>query len=739
MLSFLFVSNLIAQNPNEPIETDSTIFLEPSWPDDAYTFSQDMPVLNPDIVSVARFTTTAFAYIRFDVTAPLYRPNGIFIEDTRGQIVPLTLSGRGEAVLRNLPINQNFSIIYLDASATPRVVGIVSTHQRSDLHHEVQLPAIRYDEVARYFEFPEGVGLYDFINTRTDWHMIEKISFLQDYLYYGNEIPDLPNFNVIPDFLPVGPPSTPQTPLNPHIKTLVPEPSFPSSSNPTDPAGNPCNPSNPGDPNSNDPECICRPLVLQQKVEIFPYRSSEIIGPKDWNLVNVWGGVTDPNDPNGEKNFGDRGRMWHSYGMYGPGKYVQAWMLQRSCHNNKLFKNNISTMITREGTGENFPYTSGNTATIKYTWACVEFHNFIPSECECDYDIHVRLSYRYNSQISAFSNTRSGALCSRSVEAFAEDVAVVAVSNTLNNLDPTTIEIVDANRVFAGSGCSVTQNFAKFFGNVLIVAFNVWKQVKGVKTGIGVLDFANGILGSNALKESVKNLIETPIWKVEGECGFQGSGAPITLINGVEDFYINTNKPFTASMVNNYTVHIEGRNRFEGNARIFSDYFMAATINSSSPSASGTICCRPGFGVYTLGLNEHGNRQLANVAFQEGFIDMWDNINNLSGHFGYRGANTREGCDLNQIFIAPRAASAKIEKFSNLSQRGQFIYFFGDFENSLESENLVILNSMGQKVWSQNVSLIQSELLDLNQMNWPSGIYFAYIEGVTDISKIIKL
>ena len=63
LLTFLAVSKLNAQHSNEPMETDSTIFLEPSWPDDAYAIAEELPVLNPDIVSVARFRTVAFSYI----------------------------------------------------------------------------------------------------------------------------------------------------------------------------------------------------------------------------------------------------------------------------------------------------------------------------------------------------------------------------------------------------------------------------------------------------------------------------------------------------------------------------------------------------------------------------------------------------------------------------------------------------------------------------------------------------
>jgi hypothetical protein len=373
----------------------------PTWPDDELYPEQSVPIQNPEIISVARFKTYAHAYIRFDHTSSFYHSSYFYLDNNRGGTQSLNLSNRGDVVLKNLPINETYSIIYSNGIDGAFVVGTLSTFERAETTHEVELADTRYDDLSRYFENPpEGIDLYTFVCTRTDWHPIEMISFMQEYIYFGRELDDPVDDSVIPDdpFDPtdLGDPvlSEPGDPTN-WIRDIVPNPyKIEYGDNGF------------GNPEISKPECICRPLTLQIHTKIEPFEGA-IFNGHDGIFHNVWGGITDPSNSGANQPFGDNGRMWHSYGMKGPGKYVQAWMFQRRCDRGITYINSLSTSQQEQhGTGTTYPHTVGNAAIIKYTWACADADGLVPDNCMCESDIRLRLCYRYNTQVSAFTNFR---------------------------------------------------------------------------------------------------------------------------------------------------------------------------------------------------------------------------------------------------------------------------------------------------------------------------------------------
>ena len=197
MLSFLFVSNLSAHitdpvgggsgrdsldfdDLDEGIDIDSFYSL---WP--SVQIPEEEPVLNSEKHAIVIYDTYAVVFIKMDVNSERWDPNLSFLIQENGKTLMTQIfpNPSGEVVLTNNALDKEFLILSKNGTANPTTIGAFSTFDKRSYTGEVLLPQDRYWEVASYLENPNGVNLLDFISARPAWHMVEKIAFLQDFLY----------------------------------------------------------------------------------------------------------------------------------------------------------------------------------------------------------------------------------------------------------------------------------------------------------------------------------------------------------------------------------------------------------------------------------------------------------------------------------------------------------------------------------------------------------------------------
>ena len=701
LLNTIFILPICSQ---EEIEDDSLWVnytyqsIEDHWP------MGDDTLDRPSILrkSVLRYQNKASAYVKFDVSDSRFIGKQYLLGDGVVVLKNVTnfIDSSGGLVLDNLPVNQHLKIYYISHKGI-EILAVLDTYERFSTTDEIDLDEHMFDELSWWFGHPNGQNIFQFVNSQLDWHIIEKLWFIQQFIYYGKALPD--NHALVV-------PSTRDT-------TII----------------------------NTGGDCLCRPLRLTKSMEIRPFRGRTAIDNKNGNWNNVWGGDTN-------RFNGGNGKRWHAFGMRGPAKYKQVWIESPRCTDGQTFKNTIGYDSTRvNGSGNSFlPFTEGNKAIIKYVFGCLNIFDFTPDDCSCERQMGVRISYTYGSQANAEAEILGGGLCkvvngvARAAAAQAEDLAFLVWTDNAD--DPESYAIHRSALIGAGVSCNRGIDWGTFTANLIMAGVYAYKALKPAKEP---WDPVIAYIYGGKLSEQINKLFTTNLISRTGGCGFRETLGSGMLDNSV-NINLNINKTAVAVLQSNSIVHVEGMGRFKANARILSAYGMTGTILSSEPDVAGEVCCRTGSGVYSLAgtpgfplLTENGLRPWVTARFFEQGIDLVDNINNIDGQFGYRGGGIRPDCLLEitnpPISGLPPNLSEVTSTKITLEQRGNYLYVNNGTESIWE---LTITDMMGKIVYKNHGESIHNEFISINDLTHSKGLYivnYVYGFGEKKSLKIINL
>lgn len=675
------------------IETDS------SWVGYQYTSAdgienieyQDFSHLLPQKQLVVRYKSTATAFIKFDEEMS----DPVLIE-SEGQSTVLEVDQTGGVIVPSLPIDQLYTISVRQSEGA-RTVGTISTYEVASETSWIDMYKSMYDPVSLWATDPEsGKNLFDFVNSQEEWNQLEKTWFLQQYLGYGYALPDAL----------VG-----QIPSRGDFEK-----------------GN----------STLRSSCLCRPLRLTFDQSIRPVTTGIQTQQKDGEYANVWG--TPPSE-----SFSKAGKRWVAWGMRGPAKYMQAWQETPRCTRGDTYENTMSFDANDlEGAGTNFSsVTGGNQSIVRMIWACIGFDEMIPEDCLCERNPRVRVCYTYSGQALAFSETLGGGWCrgGRGAAAFAQDNVFVAYNENANGLNAA--EIIESGRVTAGSGCNRSVNWGDLGASLTKSALYASKALVKAKTVIGI---GVSIFYANKLANEISNLWKIDLIQTTGSCGERTANGP-SIIDGCFTRTLDQNKESVVMMQSNGKVHVEGKGRHKGSARVLSSFGLTVTMQPSDPDQAGDVCCRTGNGVYSLSHtpgNPHANlgglQDWARGNFITDGLDQVDNVTNMNGHYGYRdGGGINEQCDLQLVNIAPSLRSLSSES------RGYKVDVFDQIlsvQNSSDQQLEVVIHDVAGRVLAQHqVSPNMNRTVDYGSEPWPSGMYIARVsDGITtSIEKFYKL
>jgi hypothetical protein len=643
-------------------------------------------VINPVSIAVVRYTSFADVLVRFDTNHPLFTQNAIKVADASSKAnVSFSFGTNGEIVLENLTINKDYEITYTSPTNQTYKVCSFSTEDKLEKTGEVALGTDGYNDILEWLSDPGGEDLISYLSGHPGWHPFEITAFLQDYLYFGRALPD-PNPN--------NPREYPENPFtDPDIPVVQ--------------------------------SCLCRPIREQLRVTIRRDDNGySQINSKNYHHHTVWGGVP-------PTQFENDGRRWHAYGMQGPSKYMQTWAYSTGCGVGDHSNGFGNRLVQNDGTGEYYLRRAGNFARIRMVYLCVG-SELLPENCLCDDPRRVRFSYRHGSEAKVeTTKTESNCFWKRRAYALAEDFAYAGFHEGDISLENT--EILQGAMVRQTSDCS---------------AKGSWKRSYGLADfAVDVCHLGNAILNIPPLQFDCDPLIDAFAHYLRekvadnsvpigcGEMANEGQN----MLDGTHNMTVNQNKPLSFFILSSATVHVRGKRKFHATARVLSNFAMTVTMKKRSTDFYNDLCCGDAIGVYAHANpegNTIGNIQWIRANFQEEGIDLSDNIFNQYGTYGYRGGNNLPGCRWDFTFI-PASKIVENEAEIELVQWGNVVYYKGEL-NDFTNNTFRLFNVNGQLVYSKRLDPSSTFILDMGMEAWPSGIYFATIDGQATPTKIVK-
>lgn len=558
----------------------------------------------------------------------------------------------------------------------------------------ISLYAHMFDEVSYLLRYPDTVDIYQFVDNMTDWHPLEKSYFIQSFLYYGQQLPDGDEGLLPPD---------------PRISGVL------------------------------SGECLCRPLRLMITNTVVPLAGLYHVTAKDMNLNEV---IPGPNEET-KRKLGKHGTGWHDYMMRGPAKYARVHAESGKCtgQGSNYRQGFGSSEDVLYGTGNNFNHTAGNTALLKYVFACIGIPNFRPEDCACNPERRpeVHVCYTYGTQADVYGDIKSGLCVSgRLARASAYDHVVVAYTSDDTDLDG--IQVAAAGGVHAAVGCHSSPDWVNFGLNVGLLGLNAVKAIKSPKK---LIDLALILLAGQKVGDLIKDF-PAPVIK-DKQCGTEIAYSP-NLVDGCIILPLDINRTTVALLQSNFNVHVHVKGKFEARSSVKSSYGLTGVMHRFDPDIVGDVCCGTGAATYSLAgysnfLNETALRSWTAGNFWAQGVDIFDDIHPLAGELGIRGGGVRPDCKLEILHNPGKPVSMVIapELTANglfLEQHGQRLHF-GTKEDGVRWQ-LDILDLNGRSV-DQLQGLFSGPLAyNLSGLTLPAGIYVGRLSTQT-ASKTIKI
>ena len=709
----LYVDESLAEEDIEDdLDSIDYVYISPwdVWPMGNDTFS----TINPIRLTVVRYESGAAVYLKFNTANPLFYLSTLNYRKGFGgsSVFPIVVDFSGEVLISGVDLDEDFYVSWMG-----RDIAYFTTKENVEDPDVLDLPEHIFNPVSHWLDEPSGMDLYQFVQTRHDWHLLEKTWLLQQFLYYGKPLRDE------------------------WIGTLPPDPRGPVTGDDPPP------PPPPGPSGGEGDECRCLVLRLSINTSNDPEDGIIHIDDKNGNWENVW-------EVSDQQSFSKAGKMWYAYGMRGPAKYNQVWIDSPRCTNGRTYKNAVGFDPDRlEGKGEEFTKTGGNRAVLKYALACIGVESFVPSDCYCERDISVHVCYKYAARLDARSEIRGGGICrnGRFSRAYAEEIAFIAWTPDQQTLDD--YEVLDANRWYAGSGCEQSTNWGEFLANVALTSLYAFKALKKPEN---VIDYALQVYYTDKLADQIKTLFSTkPIENnPTSSCGL--AIAPVqsgsVMLDNCIPLPLNVNRTMVVVLQSSSLLHVEGRGRFKDtNARVLSAYGLTGVIDRSEPHIVGEVCCRTGHAVYNIagtpgfnGLTEAGLSSWVRSNFQARAVDLFDEIEPIHGQWGYRGGGSRSDCRLEivdgrshdgQGFENYRVPTTLAEL--SLEQHGNMLLV----KNGKPGQDwrLAIMDINGRTLHATAGGTTLQEWIDLSGFNWPAGLYVGFLEGSNHQRQVLKI
>jgi hypothetical protein len=703
ILSLLFLIPCINLNGqfhedtiSHDVETDSL-----SWTQYEYTSSNNFRFIEsqsetkhvPEKMLVIRYKTSASLFISFGQSE--VAEYGLIDRDGNNEL--LQYPGTNN-VVEGLQIDRLYDLIIL-ADNSIQTVGLVSTFANADQTSWIDMYSSMYEDASEWATQSEDIqlGLFEFVES-TSWHDLEKTWFLQQFYGFGYPMPD-------------------------HFKNKIP------TRNDFDLNGG----------GIENTDCMCRPLRLTFNQSLNPRVDGIQTQQKDGIYQNTWG--TPPSE-----SFSKAGKRWVAWGIKGPAKYMQAWQETPRCTNGNTYENTMSSdEDDLSGAGTNFSSnTGGKQSIIRITWACVGFDDMIPENCQCERDPRIRVCYTYSGETMANAETLGGGWCrgGRGVAAYAEDHAFIAYNGNAANLDD--IEIIDAGMMRAGVGCNYSVDWSDFLASLAKSGFYGVKAMAKAKTVVGI---GVAVYYGIKLADEISNLFNGPEESFTGSCGSRTAQGP-GLIEGCFTRQLNQNKETVVMLQSNGKVHVEGKGRHKGTARILSSFGLTTTMQRSDVDQIGPVCCRTGNGVYSLA-HTPGNpfsslpglQSWARNNFIADGLDQVDYLGNMNGEYGFRdGGGINEECALQILNVTPRTTRPNFEggaTIANINVSGHTL----QIENITDTEqNLIISDVSGRTFLIEKIAPLRNFSYDISVLNVPAGMYFYRLSGsgLTYSGKMVK-
>lgn len=314
------------------------------------------------------------------------------------------------------------------------------------------------------------------------------------------------------------------------------------------------------------------------------------------------------------------------------------------------------------------------------------------------------------------------------------------------DLDPASMPMpIAANIITAGAACEMNFDESKLAVNLFKTALYGYKTIKSLKNDNPTFDEQLwGVYYGNQAANAIKDLFSDDYVQTNGSCGTVINPGG-TLIEGCRFFDLEVNRTLVVALVSNSMLKVEGKGKYQGNARLLSSYALTGTISRSDPDQTGVNCCSNGHGVFSLSSFYPGfNTSSAQGWARSNFIGA--GLNNIPGldlnintEWGYRGGGEREDCRL--VIVNGRSNESDNETVATDKR----IQVFGNsvwLKNQEDGQDwqFTIVDASGRIVHFLNGRGSDVLLYDFNTTQDPTGVYYLHLRNNSGVEsyKMIK-
>lgn len=393
--------------------------------------------------------------------------------------------------------------------------------------------------------------LFDYLSAQEGVSVFEKNEFLQNFVSHGTLLSD--NYLTAID---------------------LPREAFTETFDPIDPF-------DPVDPFGSD--CECRVLQITATSEIYPTSSSQsdpTIHPAVF-----------PNQIIRETN---RIKFWHAGSFEGPARYQQIWGETKKCRN--------VTERAIWGDNSSDPLASAlGRAAIRVEQLCKE-GNWTKGECYCTQNLS--FEYRYDAQLDARSNERSGWCFNppgKKAQAIVDDVVIVMVGRRNDPSNPMSTDPIWYDMSAGGAASSCNKDFQeKRFLDVIKLGLAVYAYIKGVP--IKIKDPLISSVAGAIWDEYQKSLFFDALTNLLTEPWVTGSCTQVTDNHGIHNsvnLQLDGKDALIFSLTAASYLEVSGMTAWDANARILSGFSTSVVIEKNeNVGQDNAYCCTKPAGIY---------------------------------------------------------------------------------------------------------------------------------------------
>jgi hypothetical protein len=349
-------------------------------------------------------------------------------------------------------------------------------------------------------------------------------------------------------------------------------------------------------------------------------------------------GIISPINGSNEYNFpANRGKIKWDFSYAGPARVRNLDGETDRCRNNTESRQWGSLNPSSTTSDTLFPFM----ATMRFGQACSDA-NWNPSDCSCKQEI--RLSWQYDSKVSAQAVTKTGRWCfnmpGRSALAAVDDVCIVSVARK-NVVGEDDFKIVDAGRGAVVKECNRDFQEDRLVDLVHLAA-NIYSYSKGktLTTGVPGLDPIVRILWQQYHKDkilgNIESLLTNPWIKKDGACGEDENQV---VLRKSRTEYLNGNDEFEIIMSATSYMEVAGITHWKASARLKSGFHLTGVLLQNFVTPPNTYCCTRSYGSFiakSMFGPSDGNTTAIYQEFAGGFLNHAQA--NFSGVLPYNSA-----------------------------------------------------------------------------------------------------